>query len=191
MLYRQRHFSPDGKGRFRTHLRPNEREFLRHLPEEALGLVGTDHPAARRLAPVAYVDDDAAEAEYQQTVGGSLVAARRAALQSLAETVDQPTIDSELLELWLQAIEALRLVLGTHLDVTENMPELPPNDPRAMPMAVYHYLSALQEEAIRSLGTLLPDVPDGDTVTGETGQTDARLEPDDRSGLDHPDWPFP
>jgi len=162
MRRRQRHFSPDGRGRFRTQLRANERELLRHLPEEALGILGTSHPAVRRLRPVAYVDDDAAEAEYQQAVGASLVDARRHALQSMAESADEPVIDGELLQLWLQAIEALRLVLGTHLDVSEDMDLPSPSDPRATPLAVYHYLSALQDEAIQSLSTLLPDVPDED-----------------------------
>ncbi|MDA8073088.1 MAG: DUF2017 family protein [Actinomycetota bacterium] len=161
-MRRLRHFVAAGPGRFRPQLRSDEQDLLRRLPSEVSSLLGTGHPSARRLAPVAYVDDPAAEADYQRTVGGALLDSRRQALQTLAATVDDPVIDEPTLEQWLQALEALRLVLGTHLDVTEDMDLPPPNDPRALPLAVYHFLSALQDEAVLSLSALLPEGPDED-----------------------------
>lgn len=165
-MRRQRHFVAISPGRFRTQLRAEERELLRHLPDEVAPILGTGHRSARRLTPVAYVDDPEAEAEYQQTVGGTLLAARRQALQTLAATVDQPVVDEPTLQQWLQAFEAMRLVLGTHLDVTEDMEMPAPGDPMAVSLAVYHFLSALQDEAVLSLSALLPEVPDEDDGLG-------------------------
>jgi hypothetical protein len=46
----------------------------------------------------------------------------------------------------------LRLVLGTRLDVTEEMDfDLDPSDPSAAELAVYAYLSWLQEQLVEAL----------------------------------------
>lgn len=181
-MRRQRHFVAISPGQFRTQLRSDERELLRRLPEEVVSILGTGHQSARRLTPVAYVDDPVAEAEYQQTVGGTLLAARRQALQTLAATVDQPVVDEPTLQQWLQAFEAMRLVLGTHLDVTEDMEMPAPDDPLAISLAVYHFLSALQDEAVLGLSALLPEVPDEDDGLG--GSSWAVGEPETDSSWD-------
>jgi hypothetical protein len=48
----------------------------------------------------------------------------------------------------------LRLVLGTHLDVTEDIDyeNLDPREPRGRDLAVYGYLSWLQEQLVEALG---------------------------------------
>ncbi len=174
-MLRRRRFAPDGRGRFRVQLRVSERQLLGRLPTEALALVDVDNPAGRRLFPVAYPQDEVAEAEYKLTVGSELVRSRRAALQTLAETAGQPSIDHGELEQWLIALETLRLLLGTQLDVTEDMALPHTGDPRAVPVALYHYLSGLQDDAVQTLSALLPpgtddDLPDGDDWGGpDTG----------------------
>lgn len=55
-------------------------------------------------------------------------------------------------ESWLSALNDVRLALGTALDVTEDMPdELPPDDPRAPHLGVYHWLTWMQESLIHAL----------------------------------------
>ncbi|MFL6144714.1 MAG: DUF2017 domain-containing protein [Labedaea sp.] len=55
-------------------------------------------------------------------------------------------------EAWLAALNDVRLALGTALDVTEEMPdELPPDDPRAPHLGVYHWLTWMQESLIHAL----------------------------------------
>ena len=166
-MLRRRRFAPDGRGRFRVQLRVSERQLLGRLPTEALALVDVDNPAGRRLFPVAYPQDEAAEAEYRLTVGSELVRSRRAALQTMADTAGQPSIDQGELEQWLVALETLRLLL----DVTEDMALPRTGDPRAVPVALYHYLSGLQDDAVQTLSALLPpgtddDFPDGDDWGG-------------------------
>lgn len=55
---------------------------------------------------------------------------------------------------WLAALNDLRLALGVLLDVTEDMPdELPPDDPRAPHMGVYHWLTWVQESLIQAVSS--------------------------------------
>jgi hypothetical protein len=55
-------------------------------------------------------------------------------------------------ESWLSALNDVRLALGTALDVTEDMPdELPPDDPRAPHLGVYHWLTWMQESMVHAL----------------------------------------
>ncbi len=53
---------------------------------------------------------------------------------------------------WLGAINALRLALGTRLDVTEDDPiEIPDSDPRVGAYALYYYLGWLEEQVVAEL----------------------------------------
>jgi uncharacterized protein DUF2017 len=53
---------------------------------------------------------------------------------------------------WLTAVNDVRLALGTALGVTEDMPEqLPPEDPRADHLPVYHWLTWLQDSLVTVL----------------------------------------
>lgn len=162
MARERRPFTPDGAGGYRLHFRRIERDLLQRLPRQALGLIEERHESTRRLFPVAYTVDPQADAEYQRSMGAELLAGRRHALETLADTAGREGIDGEQLELWLQAIEALRLVLGTQLDVSEDMAEPGPLDPRAPAFAVYQYLSALQDEAVGVLSERLPAVEDAE-----------------------------
>jgi hypothetical protein len=77
-------------------------------------------------------------------------------LDVLASTADASEIDSSQLGQWLGAIEVLRLMLGTSLDVGEELEEVPDDDPRSSQVSVYRYLSWLQGEVIDALATALP-----------------------------------
>jgi hypothetical protein len=55
-------------------------------------------------------------------------------------------------ECWLRALNDVRLVLGSRLEVTEDPPErLPSNDPRAEEVAVYHWLTFCQDSLVGAL----------------------------------------
>ena len=61
------------------------------------------------------------------------------------------------LESWLGALESLRLVVGTQLDITEeSYGFFDPADPDAPRLALYHWLSWLQEEVVQALASALP-----------------------------------
>lgn len=138
----------------RLKLGPDERDVLRRLPSELLELFegGPDaaaaEPALRRLFPPAYVtaspETEAFEAEYRRLMGSDLIDRHRAALQMLLETVDAEELTQEQAESWLIALNELRLVLGTILDVHEDEDDDDEPLPASPQHALYHYLTSLQ-----------------------------------------------
>jgi hypothetical protein len=93
-----------------------------------------------------------------------LVAGRREALRAFVATLDSRKLTEEELDAWLGALNDLRLVLGTRLDVTEETFARPldPRDPKAPELAVYGYLSWLQEQVVEATAARpRRSVPDG------------------------------
>jgi Domain of unknown function (DUF2017) len=135
----------------------DERSLLGGLVAELRALLdgAPGDPSLRRLFPPAY-DEAGDERAYRDLMGGELLDGRRAALDVVAQTVDREQLDAEEADAWLRALNDLRLVLGTRLDVQEDTfaEELRRDDPRAPALAVYGYLSWMQEELI---GALSPD----------------------------------
>jgi len=152
----RRRFTRDRHGRIRPGLELPERELLRLLPDQARDLVDPGETSAQRLFPVAYPDDEAAQADYHEMMGSQLLEHHHDALDVLAGTIDEATIDEDDLRGWLGAVEVLRLVLGTQLDVSEDPVDIGPDDPRADQFTVYQYLSMLQGEIVDALAAGLP-----------------------------------
>ena len=144
-------------GHFDLDLPPEERTLLRSLPASMrLALTeGTpaDDPGLARLNPKAYPADDELEAEYRDLIDNELDAGRLAALDTLEATADAPTLDENEMEAWMRAINDTRLLLGTRLAVTEDPAsrEVPDDHPDAQAIAVYDYLSGLEEQLVEAL----------------------------------------
>lgn len=153
MLERRR-IERTGKGDIRLRLPRDERALLRSLPAQLRRLLveAPDDPSLERLFPPAY-DDAENEAEYRRLMGEELLEGRRRALRVIEETLDQDRLTKEQAEAWLTALNDLRLVLGTRLDVTEEMllERLRPDDPNAFEVSLYVYLSWLQEQLVDAL----------------------------------------
>lgn len=138
---------------FRLHLAREERALLERLAAELESVLdAADEPALDRLFPDAY-DEDVAAAEYRELVGSDLREQRRSAARVLRRTLDRGTLREEELDAWLRVLNDLRLVLGTRLGVTEELyeHELDAADPRASELAVFFYLTWLQERMIQAL----------------------------------------
>lgn len=152
-----RRIGRDGSGGYRLRLPAEERDVLRGLPAQLRELLQTSDPSLERLFPPAY-DDTEADDEYGELVRGDLLEGKLAALEVVEQTVDADRLTEEQLEAWLGALESLRLVLGTKLDVTEATyeQEVDPHDPSAPVLALYGYLSWLQEQAVEALAASLP-----------------------------------
>lgn len=153
-------------GGFRLDLMAEERDVLRTLPdqlEEVLDLAPGD-PSLRRLSPPAYAADPEHEAEYRRLMGEDLRERQRAALSVMRATVDAPELDEEQAQGWMTALNSLRLVLGSRLDITEDDDgaDFDPSDPRAPGLALYGYLSWLLDQLVDALAEGLPEVPEDD-----------------------------
>lgn len=148
-----------GPGKFALSLPPGERNLLRSLTTELRQVVQSDDPAARRLNPPAYPDDAGAEAEYRDLTHTDLVSGRLAAIARVQATLNASELGSETLHCWSDAINSLRLVIGTRLDLSENLPDLDPRDPAAPALAVYEYLGWLLEQAVSAMSADLAPQP--------------------------------
>jgi hypothetical protein len=140
-----------GPGRFQLNLPLPERMLLRSLLPQLKQAVETRDPATRRLFPPAYHDDPDKEREYQSLMGNELANGRLVAVSTVLATLDEQELALPALERWMEVVNSLRLVLGTRLEVTEDLPAVPPDDPEAPTYAVYEYLGWLLEQAVAAL----------------------------------------
>jgi hypothetical protein len=145
-------------GRYAVRLPAPERELVSELVEQLRDvlLATTDDPTLRRLFPTAYHEDPARDDEYQLLVRDELLERRLSALATVEETAMAEEVDEAGLTGWLTALNDLRLVLGTRLDVSEDDHDIDPDDPEAAAHAVYHYLGMLLGEVVDALEADLP-----------------------------------
>ena len=142
-------------GGYAINLADAERALLeRLLGELSQLLIGdADVPALRRMFPPAYhlESDEEAEAEYQRLMREDLVASRLDALTTVAAALrDHTVLDEGGLGALMQSLNALRLALGTMLDVDEShdLDDVSPDDPLVGEHHLYGYLSYLLDAAV-------------------------------------------
>jgi Domain of unknown function (DUF2017) len=142
-------------GAIRVDLPAQEKEVLRHvLPQlRELLTVGSADDRTRRLFPTAFPDDPDAEAEYRAYMHGELVSSRLEALDTIESTLEARDLNEEQAVAWLQSINSVRLVLGSLLEVSEDLDveDLPEDHPEIEGFVLYGYLSLLLDELVRAL----------------------------------------
>jgi hypothetical protein len=147
------------RGVYQLRLPPEERSALRTLCEDVRAVLASGDASTRRLFPPGHAEDPVASHEFQAMVHDDLMASHLGALDTMEQTIDATRLNDEQAAEWLAALNQIRLVLGTRLDVTEELYEagLPPDDPRGPGMAMYHYLGLLQEQAVEAVAAGLAD----------------------------------
>jgi hypothetical protein len=123
-----------------------------------------DDPAVERLFPDVYPEDPIEAAEFRRFTEADLKAAKldqaRAVLDSLAPSGGEVRLDESTADVWLRAINDVRLVLGTRLGVeddTDLEAELDaavgrdPSSPRVNQLSVYFYLGILLESLVDAI----------------------------------------
>jgi hypothetical protein len=153
-------------GRYAVKLDPGVRAVLVTMSEQLAPVLSPHEPMTRRLFPPAYTgaDDQGAEHDYRELVDDALVNYHQQAFTVVAETANAEILTESELNSWLSAVGSMRLVLGTRLDVSEDMAPPPPEDPTAPEYALYELLGQLQYLLIEVLSAELPDEgrPEGD-----------------------------
>jgi len=156
---------------------------LRHLAEELLALLEADAPPAptdplealvgisltptyrpedpvlARLLPDGYSGDDQSAADFRRYTEPELRSAKRAALRGLVAGLGRDAgkvvLDDSTAQSWLTAVNDMRLMLGTRLDVSEDLYDdverMAPDDPRLPHLAVYEWLGGLEESLVLAL----------------------------------------
>ena len=132
------------------------RRLVQQLREQLL--VSTDEPSMRRLFPPAYTNDVERDAGYQVLTRDELLEHRLGALDVVERTIDGSVLDEGEMAAWMSSLNALRLIIGTRLEVTEDEepPSFDPTDPRGQDYAIYEYLGWLLAHVVEALSTDLP-----------------------------------
>ncbi|HEY3809874.1 MAG TPA: DUF2017 family protein [Acidimicrobiales bacterium] len=157
--YGARHLSPllprrpirrDRQGGYHLNLSDDDRGVLRQLAPQFRDLLDDPgQPVLQRLFPPAYSDAAHAEQqdEYRRLMQEDLVTRHRDELDLLGSTAAATHLSEEQLLGWTRALNSLRLVLGTFLDVSEDEERRP----ETVEESLYHWLSYLLGEAIEEL----------------------------------------
>ena len=152
-----------GRGRngYVLRIAPQERALVIRLLDELSELLSAprpQQPATARLFPVVHPDDPEREAEYQRLMRDELITSRLAGIETVKGVLDRTakkvTFTDEQLTSFMQAVNGVRLVLGTILDVSEDddVDEIEDHVPEYQ---LYAYLSWLLDSAVaRRLGPL-------------------------------------
>ena len=137
----------------------DERQLVARLLNELSQLLmgESGDPRLIRIFPPAYhlVDDAEADAEYQRLMREDLVASRLSSITAVNAALQEPgPVDEETMIAFIQAINGLRLVLGTMLDVDEDddPDAIDDDDPLVGEHHLYNFLSWLLDWAVRALG---------------------------------------
>ncbi len=144
------------RGGWRITLGVDERSLLIRMMGEFEALITgpDDNELLSRLFPVAYPEDEEKEAEYQRLMREELVASRLSAIESVVTTLDPE--HTELLSegetiAFMQSINAIRLVLGSLLGITDDESADDADDGDSPEHQLYDFLGWLLEWTVRSL----------------------------------------
>ena len=161
MAFRRKFVAPVEavRGGWRITLDDEERRLLVRLMGELQALLTgpDDNELLRRLFPVAYPEDEEKEAEYQRLMREELVASRLAAIESVSRTIDpagdraRQLLDEGETIAFMQSINAIRLVLGSMLGITDDESADDADDAHSPEHNLYDFLSWLLEWTVRSL----------------------------------------
>jgi hypothetical protein len=139
-------------GTFQLKITDEERDLVATLAAQLRDLLLADQPEGlERLFPPGYANDEEREQEYRLITHDELLAKRLASVDVVEHTVTRTSLTEDELNAWMGAVNDLRLVLGTRLDVTEEMNDVTLDDPRAPAFAVYQYLTYLLSEIVQAL----------------------------------------
>jgi Domain of unknown function (DUF2017) len=164
-IYAAKH---DGQRVWILNIGSGERDLIGRLLAELRNLLTAeaDDPAVnsallQRLFPRVYVDDDEKEAEYQRLMREELVASRLFQIDAISQFLGDDgsgrnvTLDEGEVTALMQSLNAVRIVLGTMLDVGED-DEIGPevaDEGREPERELYGFLSWLLEWTVRALST--------------------------------------
>jgi hypothetical protein len=113
----------------------------------------SEDPALARLFPDGYSDDEHASADFRRFTEQDLRAQKVAALATVRTTLvdfkGKESVTDQQAQDWLKALNDLRLVLGTRLEITDDVDR--DNEIDDPGMHLYNYLTYLQGTLIDSL----------------------------------------
>jgi hypothetical protein len=143
---------------FELALDDQQRTALAHLAEEFRELLASETPSSdaslQRLFPPAHPDDLLENLDFERVAGAGLLDGKLAAHETLRRTAGADRLSEDELLAWMTAINDMRLVIGTRIDVREESdPEDFADDPeREASFQLYAYLTWMLEMIVEALG---------------------------------------
>lgn len=139
-------------GGWKLHLDDEERALIVRLMGELRELLTSDSETdlLDPLFPTVYRDDAGKEAEYQRLMRDELVSSRLAAIDTVCDALapgGPELIDEDATLSFMQAVNAVRLVLGSLLQIDSDDDELDDTPEHHL----YTYLSWILEWTVRAL----------------------------------------
>lgn len=140
-------------GSYSVEWRAGDRAMIEALSGELVEMVSTDDPSLARLFPPAYLDDDERADGFAALTRDDLIERRRAATAVLVAGMNADHVDGAQLLTMMRALNDLRLVLGTQLDVSEDTrpSRIDMHRPDAAKWFAYERLSLLLDDLISAL----------------------------------------
>ena len=145
-------FRRNGDGSFSMTLPIHDRSLLDALIPQMRELI-TEHDADTwRLFPNPYPQHEKAADEYSELIGDDLKDRHLAALDTVIETLDEKKLSEEQMVSWMQAVNHLRLFMGTRLKVTEesDYDDFETEAEQGL-FEMYAYLGAVLELIVRAM----------------------------------------
>jgi hypothetical protein len=157
-------FSKEGD-RFIVRLSKGVRGLLVELCRQSRALLDAEDPssdpAVSRLFPPAYPDDPLRNLEFETNLGAAPRAGKLQALDVVERTAQASTLTEDELLAWIGVVNDLRLVLGTRIEITEDVTDedFPADDPRLATYRVFRFLGYLLGEMLEGMGAPMTDEP--------------------------------
>ena len=128
---------------------PIQRMLLGRLLDRLDARLDVEDPTTKRLFPPAYPDDADAEADFRAMARGELLDVRHEAIATVRSTLYAEELDAVQTAAWLGVLNDLRLVIGTEIDVKQDLGEIPDeDDPRHQGFIEYVFLGWLVEQFV-------------------------------------------
>lgn len=112
-------FRRNGDGTFSITIPQQERQLLEQLVPQMRELIEGHDPLTTRLFPNPYPDHEKAADQYEEMIGDDLKNRHLDALTTVESTLDAKRLDADQMGAWMSAVNDLRLVIGTRLNVGE------------------------------------------------------------------------
>lgn len=146
-----------GPDRFKVRLSPPERAAVSTFVAQLRALLTSEDPssdpAVARLFPAAVPDDVMANLEYEQRHGHDLLLGKLEALDIVDATIGKDELTEDEVLAWLGSLNAIRLVVGTRLELTEESSDddFAGDEQTAGMFEMYRYLTWLEGWIIEAL----------------------------------------
>ncbi len=128
------------------------------MPDAGRPIEAPTDPALARLLPDAYRDDPDAAREFRRFTEGALRAGKLSAAVAMRDALGagrRLVLAEEDAQVWLGALNDLRLATGARLEITEEtydeVDELGAHDPRRAELSIFAWLGYLEETLVAAL----------------------------------------